>query len=64
MNNKIEIFQSKDNQTEVKVKFDNETVWLSQKQMAILFNKNSDTIGLHIKNIYWCKCQNFSMLVK
>jgi len=50
--NKIEIFQSEDNQTIVEVKFDTETVWLSQKQMAVLFDKDSDTIGLHFKNIF------------
>jgi prophage maintenance system killer protein len=49
---KIEIFQTEDGQTEINVKFDNETVWLSQKQMAQLFDKDSDTIGLHLKNIY------------
>jgi len=54
MNNSsyIEIFQSDDGETEVSVRFDDETVWLSQKQMAQLFDKDSDTIGLHLKNIY------------
>ena len=28
------------------------TVWLSQKQMSQLFEKNTDTIGLHLKNIF------------
>ena len=37
---------------ELKVKMAGETVWLSQKQMAELFEKNVDTIGLHIRNIY------------
>lgn len=50
--NKIEIYQSKDRQTIVEVQFEQETVWLSQKQMALLFDKDSDTIGLHIKNIF------------
>jgi len=50
--NKIEIYQSKDNLTIVEVKFEEETVWLSQKQMAELFDKDSDTIGLHFKNIF------------
>ena len=50
--NEIEIYQSGDNQIEIRVQFDNDTVWLSQKQMADLFNKDSDTIGLHLKNIY------------
>ncbi|PRZ02249.1 virulence protein RhuM/Fic/DOC family protein [Marinilabilia salmonicolor] len=48
----IEIFQSEDGVTEVQVKFEKETVWLSQKQMAHLFDKNTDTIGLHLRNIY------------
>jgi len=48
----IRIYQSEDGQTEVQVKFDNETVWLSQRQMAQLFDKDTDTIGLHLKNIF------------
>ncbi len=48
----IKIYQSDDGETEVSVRFDNETVWLSQKQMSQLFEKDSDTIGLHLKNIY------------
>ena len=48
----IKIYQSDDGQTKIDVKFDNETVWLTQKQMAQLFDKDSDTIGLHLKNIY------------
>ena len=51
-NSAIRIYQSKNGQTEVHVKFDNETVWLSQKQMALLFDKDVDTISLHLKNIY------------
>jgi prophage maintenance system killer protein len=48
----IKIYQTDDGQTKIDVKFDNETVWLTQKQMAALFDKDSDTIGLHLKNIY------------
>lgn len=48
----IKIFQSENGQTEVQVILDKETVWLSQKQMSELFDKNSDTIGLHLKNIF------------
>ena len=36
----------------LEVRLDAETVWLSQKQMAELFDKDTDTISLHIKNIY------------
>jgi len=49
---KIILYQSPDTGFEVQVRLDQETVWLSQKLMAELFDKDSDTIGLHIKNIY------------
>jgi len=48
----IKIFQSDEGLTEVQVKFYHETAWLSQKNMAQLFEKDADTIGLHLKNIY------------
>ncbi len=48
----IEIYQTKDKQTQVEVRFDGETVWLSQKQMSDLFNKDVRTISEHIANIY------------
>ncbi len=51
-NSDIKIYQSQDGQTEVQVRFENETVWLSQKQMSLLFDKDSDTVGLHLRNIY------------
>lgn len=47
----IIIYKSK-NDVQVEVSIDKETVWLSQKQMGVLFNKHSDTIGLHLKNIF------------
>ena len=50
--NDIEIYKSPDNKIELQANLENETVWLSQKQMAKLFDKDSDTIGLHLKNIY------------
>jgi len=48
----IEIYNLEDGLTEISVNLVDETVWLSQKQMSWLFEKDSDTIGLHIKNIY------------
>lgn len=50
--NKIQIFQTDDGSTRIEVRFDHDTLWLSQTQMAELFDKDSDTIGLHLKNIY------------
>ncbi len=40
---------------EVRIDEEKETIWLTQKQMSILFDKDSDTIGLHLKNIYFEK---------
>lgn len=49
--NQIIIYQTKDGETKIDVKIENETIWLTQKLMSELFEKDSDTIGLHIKNI-------------
>ena len=46
----IIIYQNPDGAASLEVRLDHETVWLTQKQMAELFGKNSDTIGLHIRN--------------
>lgn len=48
----VVIYRGKDQNIQIEVQFENETVWLSQKQMAELFNKNVMTINEHIKNIY------------
>ena len=48
----IEIYQSDDGQTLIEVRLEKDTLWLSQAQMAELFDKDSDTIGLHLRNIY------------
>ena len=48
----IEIYQSDDGQTQIQVRLEKDTIWLSQAQMAELFEKDSDTIGLHLRNIY------------
>lgn len=48
----IAIYQTEDGRTQIDVRFEQGTLWLSQAQMAELFDKDSDTIGLHLKNIY------------
>ena len=48
----ILIYEREDGNSEFQVKLVNNTIWLSQKQMAELFDKDSDTISLHLKNIY------------
>lgn len=51
--NQIAIYE--DSGFKILVKIENNSLWLSQKEMAELFNKDSDTIGLHLKNIYKSK---------
>lgn len=48
----IKIYKTENGKTSIEVKLEKETVWLSQKQMSKLFEKDSDTVGLHLKNIY------------
>jgi len=50
--NQILIYQEGQGKSGVQVKLYKETIWLSQKQMSELFDKDTDTIGLHLKNIY------------
>ena len=52
MDKQVEIYKSPDNKIQLQVNLEKDTVWLSQKQMAELFDKDPDTIGLHLKNIY------------
>jgi len=48
----IIIYQTVDSNTVIDVQLKEDTVWLNQRQMAELFQKNSDTISLHIRNLY------------
>ena len=50
--NNIVIYQSKDGNVELRVELDQETVWLTQKQMGELFGKDTKTINQHIRHIY------------
>jgi len=52
MTNEIIIYQTQDGSTKIDVKVENETIWLSQKQMAELFQKDVKTINEHIHNIF------------
>ena len=51
-NNQIIIYQSDDGETRIEVKFTGETVWLSQQQMADLYQTTRPNIVQHIRNIY------------
>ena len=48
----IVLYRSRDGAVQLDVPLQKETIWLSQKQMAQLFEKDSDTIGLHIRNAF------------
>lgn len=50
--NKIIIYQTEDGQTKIDVRLENETVWLTQAQMAELFEKTPQNITMHIGNVY------------
>ena len=51
MTNEIVLYQPND-QLSIEVKLENETVWLTQQQMAMLFNTTRNNITLHIGNIF------------
>jgi hypothetical protein len=48
----IVIYNELEGRPQIEVKLEGKTLWLSQKLIADLFEKDSDTIGTHIKNIY------------
>ena len=51
-NNNIVIYQTDNGMTKIDVKLEDETVWLSQQQMADLYDTTKQNISLHIKNIF------------
>ena len=48
----IVLYQTADGKTSIDVKLENETVWLSKEQMAVLFERDRTVISRHIKNIF------------
>ncbi|WP_308276168.1 virulence protein RhuM/Fic/DOC family protein [Prevotella sp.] len=52
MNNSIEIYRSQDGSVQLNVKLENDTVWLTQSQMAELFGRDRTVITRHINNCY------------
>ncbi len=70
-NGDIIIYQTDDGLTKIDVKIQNETVWLSQQQMAELFGTSRTNVIEHINNIYLeeeldknSTCQNFRQVQK
>ena len=52
MNSEILIYQNPDGNIKIDVRLEDETVWLSQDQMAMLFGKARTTITEHIQNVF------------
>ena len=51
-NSQLIIYQTENGETKLEVRLENETVWLTQKMMAELFQTTSQNITIHLKNIY------------
>ena len=51
-NNQIIIYNTEGGETKIEVKVENETVWLSQKQMAEVFNCTIENIIFHLQNVF------------
>ena len=52
MSNSVVIYQTEDGKNELEVNFDGESVWLSQKQIVEIFEKDQSVISRHINNIF------------
>ncbi|MDY0143843.1 MAG: RhuM family protein [Lentimicrobium sp.] len=52
MKNEIIIYQNKNTSTKIEVRIEDETVWLTQAQMVILFQSTKQNISLHINNVF------------
>ena len=51
-NNQIIIYQTADNQTQIDVRLENEIVWLTTQQMAMLFDREESNIRRHVINVF------------
>ena len=50
MNNQIIIYQTEDGQTQIDVRMENDMIWLTRQQIAVLFGRDYKTISKHINN--------------
>ena len=48
----IILYQTEDGQTKLEVRLEDETVWLTQQQLATLLQTSKQNIGQHLKNIF------------
>ena len=49
---KVVVYETPDGEMRVDVRLDQETVWLTQRQMSEVFQTSSDNVGLHLKNVF------------
>ena len=61
--NQIEIYQTKDKQTEIEVQFEEDTVWLSLNQLADLFKRDKSLVSRNLNNIFKYKELNRNSVV-
>lgn len=52
MKHQVEIYKSVNNAIELQVSFDNDTVWLTQEQLVLLFQRDQSVISRHIRNVF------------
>lgn len=52
MDQNIKIFTTQDGQAQIEVALEQETVWLSQAQMAMLFERDQSVVSRHIRNVF------------
>lgn len=50
--NAIELYKSSNGETQLEVKFENDTVWLNLNQLAELFGRDKSVISRHLRNVY------------
>ena len=51
-NNEIILFETHDQEVKLSVSLENETVWLSSNQMALLFDRDEKTVRKHVNNVF------------
>ena len=61
--NKIVIYQTEDGQTQIDVRLENETVWLTQAQMVELFQTTKQNVSLHVGKLSITTLMSSSPLV-
>ena len=50
--NDLILYTTEDGRSQIKLRTKDQTVWLSQREMAQLFDVSTDNVGLHLKNLF------------